>query len=162
MGKNRTMEAKRIKYIKQSKARPRALRMNNGQMKTGQSVDRSKIPEESLALFAYRERAKGFIDGYLEALYPNAGQISAARAEALDRSIQPSKPIELVTKLVNGRFRKVTMFSDLGDTCFYFIEHITTAALIRRSISYNNRDRAMSAYLDGVLRWKEIVRLTDE
>lgn len=135
--------------------------MNNGQMKTGQSVDRSKIPEESLALFAYRERAKGFIDGYLEALYPNAGQISAARAEALDRSIQPSKPIELITKLVSGRFRKVTMFSDLGDTSFYFIEHLTTIAIIRRSITYNNRDRALLHFQDNTLKWKEVIELND-
>lgn len=161
MGQNRSMMAKRIKYIKQSRARPRTLRMNNGHQKVPQSVDRSKIPQEFMGLFAYRERAKSFIDDYLEALYPTHGHESIARQEALEQSRAGRPVVTLQTMLVDGRFRKVVMFSDLGDTCFNFIEYLVNAALIRRSITYNNRDRAMSAYLDGGLRWKETIRLND-
>lgn len=161
MGKNRTMEAKRIKYIKQSKARPRSLRMNRGEMKTHQSVDRSKIPEEYLGLFAYRERAKSFIDGYLEALFPGHGEVSHARAEALIKARDPERPVELVNRLVDGKFRKVTRFSDTRLTCFYFVEFQKLPNIIRISITYNDEGRAMQAFHLGTLRWKEKIYIAN-
>lgn len=159
MGKNRSIEAKRIKYIKQSKARPRTLRMNNGQMKTGQSVDRSKIPEEFLGLFQYRERAKTFIDGYLEALYPSAGMQSQGRLEALHQSLQPAKDIQFVTKLSDGRYVKVAMLATSRMDCIYFIEYHVLAGVIRRSVSYSSHERAMHVFQLQTIRWKETIHI---
>lgn len=159
MGKNRTMEAKRIKYLKQSKARPRTLRMNNGQMKTSQSVDRSKIPEEFLGLFQYRERAKTFVDGYLEALYPSLGMRSQGRIEALHKSLQPDKDIQFVTKLMDGKYTKVAMLATSKMDCIYFIEYQVLPGIIRRSCTYSSHERAMQVFQLQTIRWKETIHI---
>lgn len=156
---NRSMEAKRIKYIRQSRARPRTLRMNKGHQKVPQSVDRSKIPQEFAGLFEYRERAKTFVDGYLEALYPSAGFQSQERIEALHKSLQPDKDIQFVTKLLDGRYTKVAMLSTSRLDCIYFIEYQVLPGIIRRSVTYGSYERAMNVFQLQTIRWKEVIHI---
>lgn len=161
MAKNRSMEAKRVKYIRQSRARPRTLRMNNGQMKTSQSVDRSKIPEEYLGLFAYRERAKSFIDGYLEAIYPSANQESLVRQVALYDSKLEEKDRFIYTKLEDTRFIKVCMVTTSRMNCIYFIEYHVLPKLIKQSVTYNDYDRALKCFQLKTIRWKEKIYIAN-
>lgn len=159
---NRNMMAKRIKYIRQSKARPRSLRMNNGHMKGQSSVDRSKIPEEWLPLFDYRTRAMASnAEDFLETLFPSKGQLSYQRQQALFMSRNPMADKPLRTVLSDGKYVKAVMISDLGQTCFYFEEYHTIAKILRTSITYNNRDRAIDHFERGSLRWKESISISE-
>lgn len=159
MGKNRSMESKRIKVIRQSKARPRTLRFNNGNMKVPQSVDRSKIPKEFAGLFEYRERAKSFIDGYLEAIYPSMGMQSQERIEALHASLQPAKDVQFVTKLMDGKYTKIAMLSTSKLDCISFIEYQVLPGIIRKSVTYGSYDRAMQVFQLKTIRWKETIHI---
>jgi hypothetical protein len=157
---NRTMEAKRIKYIRQSRARPRTLRMNNGHQKVPQSVDRSKIPEEYLGLFAYRERAKTFIDAYLEALFPSHRKDKEEPIIAGDafKRIPPDAPAKdtfMMCKLDDGKYVKTTLFFNSTMTCFFFVEYQVLPCVVRRSCTYNNHDRALQVYHLHTIRWVE-------
>lgn len=153
------MEAKRIKYIRQSKARPRNLRMNNGHQRVPQSIDRSKIPQEFQGLFEYRERGKTFIDGYLEALYPSHDQQSQARIEALHKSLQPAKDVTFVTKLVDGKYTKLAMLATSKLDCIYFIEYQVIPGIIRYSYTYGSHSRAMEVARLQTIRWKEVIHI---
>ena len=160
---NRNMEAKRIKYIRQSRARPRTLRMNKGYQKVPQSVDRSKIPEEYLGLFAYRERAKTFIDDYLEALFPSHSKrveeplIKAGDAFVHIHPVTREKEQFVMVKLVDSKYRKVAFFMNTRKNCFYFVEYQVLPKVVRRSCTYNNHDRAFQCFHLGTLRWVERV-----
>lgn len=159
---NRSMQAKRIKYLKQSKARPRTLRMNNGHMKGQSSVDRSKIPEEYLALFDYRTRAMASsAEDFLATLFPSANQESNQRKQALFLSRRKEADTILRTVLSNGKYVKAVMISDLGQSCFYFEEYHTVAKILRTSITYNNRDRAIDNFERNSLRWKESISIPE-
>src|ERR1700742_1502992 len=100
---NRTMEAKRIKYVKQSKARPRTLRMGNGYQRVPQSVDRSKVPKEYACLFEYRQRAKiDVLEDFLSVRFPY--HPNNRQPQEID-----AKPTVLQTVLVETRFVKAVM-----------------------------------------------------
>lgn len=158
---NRSMQAKRIKYLKQSKARPRTLRMNNGHMKVSYSDDKNaaaRIPDEYRALFEYRKRAGiGSNQDFLETLFPSKGQLSMQRQQALFLSRREEANTVLRTVLSDGKYVKAVMISDLGQSCFYFEEYHTIAKILRTSITYNNRDRAIDHFERGSLRWKESI-----
>lgn len=160
---NRTMEAKRIKYLKQSRARPRSLRMNNGQQKVHQSVDKSKIPEEWLELFDYRSRGNTApTSRFDEFFFPRVSNIpSKSRAEAvwtaLNWKFQARPDKVLSVELVKGKYRRVTFYYTSKMDCFYFIEFQVLPNVLRRSITYNDHDRAMEKFHNGVIRWKERV-----
>lgn len=158
MGKNRSMERLRIKYIRQSKARPRVLRMNNGYQKLGQSVDRSKIPLQYQGLFEYRSRAKGLLDPYLEAMYPGSTKSEEYRQKYLD-SITEETDRMMAVRLIDGRLRKVIKLFDARMNCITFMEYLKVPGLLRFSISYSNDDRAMDCFAGGTIRWIEIIEL---
>lgn len=157
---NRNMEAKRIKYIRQSRARPRTLRMNNGHQRVPQSVDRSKIPQEYMGLFAYRERAKTFVDDFLEAKFPSHCQESTERklAKAYE-AIEPPEAPNFKSLILDGRYRKVVIISDTALQCIQFIEFQVLPSLMRRSVTYNNYDRAMECLQRDDVKWKDSVQI---
>lgn len=158
MGKNRSMERLRIKYIRQSKARPRTLRFNNGNVKVSQSVDRSKIPLEFQGLFEYRTRAKGLIDPYLEAIFPGSTVAAMDRKQYLDEiTEEPDRQMAVV--LVHGRFRTVIKRFDARMDCIEFLEYQSIPKLLRISITYSNVDRAMECYAGGSICWKTVIEL---
>lgn len=149
MGKNRSIEAKRIKYIKQSKARPRYLRIDRGQMKVNQSVDRSKIPQEYLGLFAYRERAKhSVVEEFLEAKFPTRTNDREAQKYALRHSI-----------IAETRFIRTLLFFDATEEFFYITELHTLPGVLRVSCTYNSRDRIQSVFHLKTIRWKEVIHV---
>lgn len=152
MGKNRSIEAKRVKYIRQQKARPRYLKMNNGQMKVSQSVDQSKIPREYRGLFAYRDRGNSFVDEFLEAKFPSHIVVRTEQVIAVNE-----RPLRTV--FVEGKFRKLVMFSDTRMTCFYFVEFLTLPGLVRRSVNYNSHTRALQVYNLQSIRWQETLHI---
>lgn len=158
MGKNRSMERLRIKYIRQSKARPRTLRFNNGNVKVSQSVDRSKIPKEYQGLFEYRIRAKGLIDPYLEAIFPGSTQSEDKRERYLD-SITEEPDRQMGVILVHGKFRTVMKRFNSAMNCIEFLEYQSIPKLLRISITYNSMSRAMDCYVGGSIRWKTIIEL---
>lgn len=157
MGKNRTLEAKRIKYLKQAKARPRMLRASPYQ-KVHQSVDRSKIPLEYQGLFEYRNRAKGLLDPYLEALFPGSTKASDERQRYID-SITEETDRPMCVMLMDSRLRKVMKRFTARMDCIEFVEYLAIPRLLRFSITYGNDNRAMDAYAGGRLHWKTIIEL---
>lgn len=158
MGKNRSMDRLRIKVIRQSKARPRTLRFNNGQQKVHQSVDRSKIPKEFQGLFEYRSRAKGLIDPYLEAIFPGSTAAASQREQYLDAiTEEPDRQMGVV--LVSGRFRTVLKRFDARMNCIEFLEYQSVPKLLRISITYSSMSRAMDCYAGGSIHWKTVIQL---
>jgi hypothetical protein len=158
MGKNRSMERLRLKVIRQSKARPRTLRFNNGHQKVHQSVDRSKIPLEFQGLFEYRTRAKGLLDPYLEAIFPGSTKAETQREQYLDSiTEEPDRPLAVV--LVHGKFRTVMKRFNARMNCIEFVEYQSIPKLLRISITYSNLDRAMDCYAGGRIHWKTIIQL---
>ena len=120
MGKNRSIEAKRIKYLKAQRARPRTLRVSP-YYKTSQSVDRSKIPEQFQGICDYRERAKGFLDPYLEALFTGSTMSEDKRQAYLDTMPMERERI-IVTSLVSTRLRTVIQKANTSLDCIEFVE----------------------------------------
>jgi hypothetical protein len=158
MAKNRSMERLRIKVIKQSKARPRTLRFNNGHQKVHQSVDRSKVPAEFQGLFEYRTRAKGLLDPYLEAIFPGSTRAASQREQYLDNiTEEPDRQKGVI--LVNGRLRKVIMRFNPRMDWIEIMEYQAIPNLLRVSITYNNYDRAMECYAGDSIRWKTYIQL---
>lgn len=158
---NRSMEAKRIKYVRMSKARPRSLRINKGYMKEQPKIDRSKVPEEWLALFEYRERAKTFIDDFLTAKFgikkPIEDEIIAGPYTPVARSVERDKVF--VTDLMNTRFQSISMVSTSRMDEIYFIEYFKLPGMVRRSITYNSHSRAMQVFQLQTIRWKEVIHI---
>lgn len=158
---NRSMEAKRIKYIRQSKARPRSLRMNKGYMKDVHGIDRSKVPDEYMALFAYRERAKTFIDDFLCAKFgvkrPIEDEIIAGPYTPTVKSTERDKVF--VTDLMNTRFQSISMVSTSRMDEIYFVEYFKLPGMVRRSITYNSHSRAMQVFQLQTIRWKEVIHI---
>lgn len=166
MGKNRSIEAKRIKYLRQQKSRPRSLRMNNGYMKASQIVDRSKIPKEARSLFEYRQRLQPtdtsrevFITAVLDALYPNFSNPKPREreTEALRLKVNKEEPINRSLVVVNGKFTKLVMVADKDFTCIQFFEYQRIAGIVKRSITYGSYDRAMNVFHLQTIRWKETI-----
>lgn len=158
MGKNRTMDAKRIKYIRQSRARPRALMMGKGYQRVPQSVDRSKIPKEYEGLFEYRTRAKGLIDPYLEALFPGSTEAEDTHNQYL-ASIKGERDHKMCVELVSGRLRKVLKRFDARMNCIEFMEYLSVPKLLRVSVTYSSDNRAMDCYENGSIRWKTVIQM---
>ena len=158
MAKNRSMERLRIKYIRQSKARPRTLRFNNGNVKVHQAVDRSKVPQEYQGLFEYRTRAKGLIDPYLEAIFPGSTVAATNRKQYLDE-ITEEPDRQMAVMLVHGRLRTVMKRFNSRMDCIEFLEYQAIPKLLRVSIKYNNIDRAMDCYARGSIHWKTVIQL---
>lgn len=157
---NRTMQAKMVKLIKQSRARPRTLRISPFQ-KVRQSVDRSKIPLEYQGLFEYRTRAKGLIDPYLEVLFPGSTMSEERRKDYL-AAVTSEKPyVQMCVHIVDTRFKKVMKFFDCRLTCIQFVEYQTIPRLWRQSITYSSDARAMECYASGSIRWTEVIQLGD-
>lgn len=158
MGKNRSMERLRIKHIRQSKARPRVLQFNRGQMKVSQSVDRTKIPKDMQGLFEYRTRAEGLIDPYLEAIFPGSTKAATERTEYLD-TITEEPDRQMVVILQNGRFIKIMKRFDARMQCIEFLEYHVTAKVLKVSITYSSDERAMDVFAGGNIRWKTVIQL---
>lgn len=155
---NRTMQAKTVKLIKQSRARPRVLWASKYQ-KVRQSVDRSKIPAEYQGLFEYRNRAKGLIDPYLEVLFPGSTMSEERRKDYL-AAVTSEKPyVQMSITLVDTRLRKLWRFADCRLTCIQFVEYQSIPKLWRQSCTYSNDDRAMECYANGTIRWVEVIQL---
>lgn len=169
MGKNRSMEAKRIKRIKQIRARPRFLKMNSGYMKAHSSVEKSNIPKELLPLYAYREHVRvkqehdheAFIDAVLQALYPsnNPPMIVEREHEHMRLKVNAMEPVARKILLLNGRAVKLAMLSNRDLNCIEFLEYQVIPKLLRRSITYNNYDRAQEVFHLGTIRWKTVINL---
>lgn len=164
MGKNRTMEAKRIKHIRQSKARPRHLRMNKGYMKVSYSDDKNasaRIPDECRALFEYRNRAKSFIDDYLTAKYgihrDIENEILAGPYSPVPNSVERDKVH--ATDLLVGKFTTLTMLSTSRLDCIEFVEYQRLPGIVRKSITYSSHERAMQVFQLKTIRWKETIRI---
>lgn len=151
------MESKRIKLVRQSKARPRTLRASP-YYKTGQSVDRTKIPKEFQGICDYRNRAKGLLDPYLEALFPGSTMSEEKRQAYLD-TIPSERDRIIVTSLVSTRLRIVLKKANTRFDCIEFVEYLKTPNLIRFSITYNNDDRAMDRFAGGSIHWKTVIEL---
>lgn len=183
---NRTMEAKRIKYILQSKARPRTLRMGNGYQRVPQSIDRTKIPKEYQALFEYRKHAfSSSMEEFLDAKFPSHNQESVwdstsptkyfdrktglpilenvgemnGRIVAKAESQLLERSTTLKTLLSDGKFTKMVMLSDTRLTCFYFIEYQVLPGILRRSVTYNSHSRALMVFQQQTIRWKEVIQI---
>lgn len=160
MGKNRSMERLRIKYIRQSRARPRTLRPSK-YMKVGEGVDHTstfKAPKEWHGLFEYRTRAKGLIDPYLEAIFPGSTKAASQREEYLD-SITEEPNRQMAVVLVHGRFRTVIKRFDARMNCIEFLEYQSIPKLLRISITYSSMTRAMDCYAGGSIHWKTVIQL---
>lgn len=165
MGKNRSIEAKRIKYLKQMKARPRFLKMNYGHIKVSQSNSKDHIPREARALFEYRDRAKehdhskkAFLTTVLDTLFPNLSTpIPKPReVEHMRLKVNSLEPTERKMLVQNGRYCKVAMLSNNTLDCVEFLEYQLLPGILRRSISYGSYDRAMAVFHMGTIRWKEV------
>lgn len=158
---NRSMDAKRIKYIRQSKARPRYLRPDYGKINGKKPINNAyRVPKELEALFAYNDRAKSSsLEEYFNIKFPSHNQISDDRDAALRDSRKEAKERILQVEVVSGRLRKVTLFHNTTDTCFYFVEYLTTLQLWRQSITYATRDRALAVFTASALKWKEVIQL---
>src|SRR5882762_9515844 len=121
MGKNRNIEAKRIKYLRQQKSRPRYLKPDYGRAKDTQHPGVSKIPKEAQALFAYRKRVQEvdsskevFITVVLDALFPNFSNPKPKQkeAEAMRLMVNKLEPVERKLLLLNGKYTKLAMLSN--------------------------------------------------
>lgn len=163
MGKNRTMESKRVKRIKQIRARPRYLKMNSGYMSCHPYIDRERIPDEARALFEYRKRAvidgrhdnEAFVNAILLALFPNNNPPMVDPPKEQHLRLRINQPVNRHLMLVNGKYRKLAMVSDGNMTCFQFFEYLTVPALIKRSCTYGSYDRAMKVFQLETIHWIE-------
>lgn len=169
MAKNRSIEAKRVKYLKQMKARPRYLKPDYGHIKVSRSVGAAHIPKGAVSLFAYRERAKGaanehgeaFVNAVLDALYPDFSRPvpKPRKHEHMRLAVNKFEPVERKLLVQNGKFTKVALVSDRDLTCFQFLEYQIIPGMIRRSITYGSYYRAMQVFQLATIRWKEFIRV---
>jgi hypothetical protein len=165
MGKNRSLEAKRIKRIKQIRARPRFLKMNSGYIKTSQSPNRDRVPDEARSLFEYRKRLQPedermhFITALMDVLAPDFSKpvIVPRKEEHMRLKVNQMDPVERKLLIQNGKFVKVAILSNRDLSCVEFLEYHTIAGVLRRSITYSSYDRAMQVFHLQTVRWKETI-----
>lgn len=169
MAKNRSIEAKRIKYIKQVRARPRNLKMNNGYMKASQANSKDHIPKDARPLFEYRERAKikgdanveVFVGAVLDILFPRFSTACPTPQPAQHLRLTTSEPVKRELVIQNNRYIRLVMLADRQFNCVEFAEWQLIPGIIRRSITYNSFDRAMQVHHLGTIRWKEVYLIPD-
>lgn len=171
MAKNRSIEAKRVKYLKQSKARPRYLKPDYGHIKVSRSVGKSHIPEDAVSLFAYRDRVisartrdpwvEEFVEALISSMWPDFSRpVPKPREhEHMRLAVNQFEPVERKLLVQNGKFIKVAMVSNRDLTCVQFLEYQRIPGLIRRSITYGSYDRAMQVFQLATIRWKEFIHV---
>lgn len=167
MAKNRSIERNRMKYLAQVKARPRVLQFNNGYMKASQANSKDHIPNDARSLFEYRKRAIIANDGYkeafltavLDAMFPNySNPVPKVREpEALRLMINRMEPVERKMLILNSKYIKAAVLANHALDCIEVIEYQTLPGLLRRSITYNNLDRARHVYELKTIRWKTVI-----
>jgi len=145
--------------------------MNYGHMKTSQSVDRERIPKEARALFEYRLRAAIAADGYkeafltavLDAMFPNfSNPIPKEREpEALRLMVNKLEPVERKMLIVNTKYIRLAVLSNRDMDCIEFVEYQVLPGILRRSVTYNNYNRAMEVFHLGTIRWKDVHAIPD-
>lgn len=166
MSGNRNIERLRLKRIKQIRARPRYLKMNDGYMKGQSSVDKSRVPEEALPLLDYRGRAKinehaentiEFVNTVLGVLFPDMSTPKPVERQHEHMRLKVNKldPVERKLLIENTRFVKTAIISDRDMTCVTFLQYQVIPKLLRRSITYSSFDRAMQVFHLKTVRWKE-------
>lgn len=170
MGKNRSIEAKRVKYLKQMKARPRFLKLNDGYIKTRQSITKDHVPPEARAMVQYRERAKidehkenkiAFVSAMLEALFPDLSKPKPVERqhEHMRLKVNAMEPVERKLLVQSTKFVKVAMLSNREMDCITLLEYQILPGILRRSISYSSYDRAMSVLQQKTVRWKDVLQI---
>jgi hypothetical protein len=54
--------------------------------------------------------------------------------------------------LRDGRYQKIKLFIERG--CYYFLRETRFTQLAERSITYNNKERALAVHAAGTIRWR--------
>jgi len=125
--------------------------MNDGHIKVRARSDAKNIvPKEYLGLFAYNARAKiDPLEQFLATKFPEHPHFR-------EKCTIEVKQTVLRTVLIESRFIKTVMFSNIDERCFYITEFQTIPGLFRVSIAYGSRDRIMNVYPKNI-RWKKIL-----
>lgn len=120
-------------------------------IKVPRSISVSNIPEDAKALFAYRERGKGFYDAYLEAIFPGRKvPPSDWKSEAPDKYQALDKdglPIHTNVGEHNGRKyaleradeERLLAFCDQEDVCDFHTVLTSTIQQKRLTIVFNRK-----------------------
>jgi len=145
--------------------------MNNGYMKAEQTISKDHVPPAARAMVEYRQRAKIAGDGYkeafltavLDAMFPNfSNPIPKQREpEALRLMVNKLEPVERKMLIVNTKYIKLAVVSNRDMNCIEFVEYQVLPGILRRSITYNNYNRAMEVFHLGTIRWKDILAIPD-
>ena len=169
MAKNRSIEAKRIKYIKQVRARPRNLKMNNGYIKAPQANSKDHIPKDARSLFEYRERAKikgdeyveNFVTAIIDTMFPNHGRPVPKERPPQHIRLTISQPVKRELIIQNNRYVRLVMLTNRDFSCVEFAEWQLIPGILRRSITYSSYDRAMKVHHLGTIKWKTTYIIPD-
>lgn len=132
------------------------------------SVGVSGIPENAKALFAYRERGKGFYDGWLETIFPGRKSTSIERKYAIERAEQERLLAfcdqEDVCDFHTVRDyplqnKRLTIVFNRKKDLVYFIEVRYFEQTVYKSKQYGSYDRAMFDFEHKRISWHESLHL---
>jgi hypothetical protein len=171
---NRTLQSKLLKLKKSRRMHPRPAEIG-GRVKVPQAISRSHIPEDAQPLFAYRERAKGVYDPFLNAIFPGVQRTSIERKFALERADEEALVAKLecedVCDWVTLRREspknpvRLTYVFNRRKTMFFFVEawYIKDESFIRVSKVYNEYAKALFDFRHfnaNLISWESILPLT--
>lgn len=150
---NRTMQQKMIKIKKQRRAWARPLQVKSG------------IRPNFDVIRQYKQSAKGLAmsDEQADALYrrlfkrdPWKGN-GPARLEVLKLLVEmkDKTPDYLFFSILDSNTLRVRVYFDSLKTTFYIVEEDFTYGVVRRSILYSTKERAISVWHTSSVAWVE-------
>lgn len=151
------------------KTQKRKLRVGNlkrfsaEMINAGSKVGRADIPEDHLGYFDYRGHAKvNPRQEWLDTIFPGVFQLNKHRAAVEQRlksmQVNGAEPHMHIKMLGSSRNIVTFLFFDSKHTYFYFVQR--RFSVVRRSFTYDRKERALNHYKLETIRWEQTHEFT--
>lgn len=157
--------SKRRARNKGERGRSYLKRFSQAALNTGHSVDGFRIKDSTTFHYTARARSMGLDEDtmiILERMFgfpvrTESPDISQQRKEVLDKidELKFHLPGDRHVVIMRSKFVTVKLFFNDEHTLWFFREERRSPLCICQSITYGNRERALTMFAQGTIRWKQ-------